>query len=288
MKNTTRGAVLAVSCHSFCDAPLIGHFVSDLVSSKTEFEVVPRIPASELVKDIPYKRQELKLQDCFLVPPNTERPEGELYYRGIAKSFDAEKMLKLCKSLHVRPQAFLSACDIYGIMKYFNIQPDFNILNQVSINVRKALNISPISPMIRISLVYLESHITKSTMMKELILSLQKQIDELVPNYELPHFKLCERGEFVVQRPAAMVANCGIIESENADIWVQGGMYDIPDAARMTKGFTSHACTSRGKCNIVFTILHPGCSEDFVQKYTSTVMDLLSNPEKVLDLPLFQ
>ena len=287
MKNTNKGAVLFASNHCFCDDPLVGHFVSDLVSSKTEFDVVERIPAEKLVENIEELHQTLKLKDPFTVPPLKEPREGRIFYRGIARSFDIQAILKVCKSIHIKPQAFLSACDIYSVKTVFDLKPDFNILNQVSINIRRALGISPISPMIKISIVYLESHITKESTMKDLMINLQQQIDELVPKYQLPHYRLTTYNKFQVQMPAGMVSNIGIIESENADIWVHGGQYQFPDVLRTIQSFTSHACTTRGKLNIVFTMLHPGCSDDFVQKYTSTFIDLLANPEKVLSLKLF-
>ncbi|KAH0793761.1 hypothetical protein GPJ56_002313 [Histomonas meleagridis] len=288
MKGTAKGAVLAVSCHCFGDAPLLGHLVSDLVSTKTDFPEVPKLVIEDLLKGIPDKHQTLTLSDPFIIPRNKEPKPGPLFYRGIARSFDASRLVSTCKSIGIRPQAFMSACDIYTISKCFNLSPNFNILNQVSINTRRMFGISSISPMVKSSLVYLESHITNETNMKDLMQSLQKQIDLLVPNYQLPHFKLLTYNKFDIKRPAAMISNTGIIESENADIWVQGGQYTFREEERLLQSFTSHACTSRGKCNIVFTFIHPGCDNEFVNKYVEMMMNLFENPEKTIELSIFE
>ena len=284
MKNTTKGAVMAASNHAFCDAPLIAHLVSDLVSTKTKFHTEKKPDLNMLLKDISENHQSFKLNNPFLVPPNKEPQKGDIYYRAIAKTFEAKPLIEACKTINIKPQAFLTACDIYTIAKTFKLHSNFNILSQVSVNMRKSFGLSPIAPMLGISLIYLESAISKELTMKDLMIDLQRQIDNLISNYEKSHFKLLTQGKFDVKQPAAMISNMGIIDTQNADIWAHGGIYDLPEPYRQLQSFSSHACTSRGKFHIVYNMIHPGCTDEFVDFYTKTSMNLFTNPHQALSL----
>jgi hypothetical protein len=287
MTGTPHGAVLISCCHSVCDAPLMCHFLCDLLSSNSsDFPILSRPSFSELLNGVPDARQENLVANPVQIPDNPNPPPGPVFFKGICQTFSIAKILKIIKPLKIRPQVFFTAAEIYTIVNIFKLSPDFDMTSQVNINTRRFFDLHPKTPFLASTLIYLYSHITRQLVIKDLLISLQKQIDDWIPRYVKPHFKNFANGNYGLQKATTLISNMGVFECDNHDIWGAGGMYNVPEVIRPRRTFTSHICTIGDQANVTFTFLSPGCDEQFIQAFIQKMMWFFENPEVVIDLPV--
>jgi hypothetical protein len=287
MVGTPHGAVLISCSHCVCDAPLMCHFLCDLLSStSSDFPMLTRPSFRDLLDAVPDDQQENLVSNPVQIPVNPSPSPGPLFFKGICRSFSISKVLAICRPLGVRPQVFFTAAEIYTIVNIFKMSPDFDVTSQVNINTRKFFDLHPKAPFCASTLIYIYSHVTHQLIIKDLLINLQKQIDEWLPRYVKPHFKNFTNGEYGLQKATTLVSNMGVFECENRDIWGAGGMCHIPEAMRPVRSFTSHVCTICDQANITFTFLSPGCEEQFIKDFIAKMMWFLENPEVVIDRPV--
>lgn len=322
------GVVLLSLSHAICDgalvAQILGDFVSLLLLKQTNSPtdsykrgIIEHKPQLEVVKDLKSNLQtseefeKERKYDLITIPPplkeNADPTSGELYYKGICINFDISKIIDVCHSIKVRPQAFFTVADIFSICGTVNeissIQnypndpsKPFSIVSQISVNTRKQVHISPLSPACYAAPVYIMSNIDNDTNGRSLMLHVQQEINQKVEKFAVPHLKAYCEGKFPPVVNQSWASNVGIVESE-VPVWVQGGAYKIPDAARAARGFTSHVITTKSKVNqnsfpsekagcIVMTFLSPTCDDEFVSAMTKRFKWFLDNPQKAIDVKI--
>jgi hypothetical protein len=236
-----------------------------------------------MLASVPEAHKENLVENPVQVPVHAVPPPGKLFFKGFCRSFSMSKILAVCKPLGIRPQAFFTAAEIRTIANIFKLSPDFDVTSQVNINTRKFFGLHPKTPILASTLVYIYSHITRQLIVKDLLLTLQKQINESVTQYVKPHFKNFTNGDFGLQKATTLTSNMGMFESDNPDIWGAGGMYTIPEQMRPLRNFTSHVCTVGDQANIVFTFLSPGCDEEFIDDFIRRMMWFFENPALAID-----
>ena len=96
-------------------------------------------------------------------------------FKSICYSFPIDFLLKNCKLLNVRPQSILSIAELYSILNTLSINSECNAFNQVTINLRKQLNLSETIPFSPTSVIYILNNIIKNTIIKDLIIEFQKK-----------------------------------------------------------------------------------------------------------------
>jgi hypothetical protein len=287
MSGTPHGAILISCNHCVCDAPLMCHFMCDLLSSAArDFPLLTRPYFRELLEGVPDDHQVNLVSDPVQIPVNPSPSSAPLLFKGFCRCFSISKILRICKPLGIRPQAFFTAAEIYTIANLFKLSPDFDVTSQVNINTRRFFDLHPKTPFCASTLVYIYSHITGQLIVKDLLITLQQQINDYLPRYIKPHFKNFTRGDYGLQKPTTLVSNMGVFDSENLDIWGSGGMSDIPETMRPIRNFTSHICTICDQANVVFTFLSPGCDDQFITDFIGKMMWFLENPDAVLDRPV--
>jgi hypothetical protein len=289
MAGTPHGAVLISCCHCVCDAPLMCHFLSDLFSStSSDFPILTRPSFHDLLDGVPDDQQQNLVPNPVQIPINPSSSPGPLFFKGICRSFSVSNILAVFKPLGIRPQVFFTAAEIYTIVNIFKLSPEFDVTSQVNVNTRRFFDLHPKTPFCASATFYIYSHITHQLIIKDLLINLQKQIDESLPRYAKPHFKNSVNGNYGLQNAATLVSNMGVFECENRDIWGAGGMYHVLEAMRPLRTFTSHVCTIGDQANITFTFLSPGCEEQFIEDFIRKMMWFLENPEVVVHLPVFE
>jgi hypothetical protein len=289
MAGTPHGAVLISCCHCICDAPLMCHFLCDLLSPTSfDFPVLSHPSFRDLLDGVPDDHQENLVSDPVQIPAHSLPPPGPLFFKGICRSFSISKVLAVCKPLGVRPQAFFTAAEIYTIANIFKLPPDFDVTSQVNINVRRFFELHPKTPFCASTLFYIYSHITPQLIVRDLLVHLQKQINESLPRFVKPHFKNFTNGDYGLQKAATLISNMGVFECENHDIWGTGGMYQIPETMRPTRTFSSHVCTIGDQANITLTFLSPGCDDQFILDFIAKMMWFFENPDVVVDRPVIE
>lgn len=326
--NKNQCAVLLSISHTLCDGALVAQILGDLLSlsilkhtnGSTQLYTRPKvehISQLEIVKDLkpglqnPEDFEKERKYDLITIPqplkenmdPNTS---GPLFNKGICFNFDISKIIEVCHSIKVRPQAFLTAADIFSIhgavndisiKQNFLNDPNkpFSIISQVSVNTRKLIHINPLSATCYAAPVFIMSNIDNEINGRSLMIHIQSEINEKVEKYSVPHLKAYCEGKFPPVANQSWASNVGIVESE-IPIYVQGGASQIPEAARNIRGFTSHAITTKSKIkdafpsekagNIVLTFMSPTCDDQFVDAMTRRFEWFLRHPSEALEVKI--
>ncbi|OHT07778.1 hypothetical protein TRFO_23883 [Tritrichomonas foetus] len=302
--NDKKGALLLSLCHSLCDGPIVGQMLADFVSNNNRKETVHHIPQDEVVKSLNKSEFSMQPKEYFnssefpqlVIPPPLPEllaSKEKLYYRGICVDFDVKSILSVCHELKIRPQAFFSAADVYAICKSIKQTSPFSIVNQISVNTRRFVNVNPLMPTCYAAPVYVASSVDSQTTAKDFMIHIQKEVEREVPKYCIDHLIGYTKGQFPPAESQSLISNVGIIESDYP-IWIQGGMTDIPEAARAKRGFTSHLATSKSKNGAfdagcaVLTFLTPSCDQEFVDEMVNRISWFLKNPTEALKVKFIE
>lgn len=321
--NVNEGIVLLSISHVLCDGALVAQILGDFASisllkkenKPTQFYYRPPVEHKkqlEIVKDIksnlqsPDDFEKERKYDLITIPSplkeNMDPKAGNLYYKGICINFDINKIVDLCHSIKVRPQAFFTTAEIFSISGAVNeissndSNKPFSIISQISVNTRKQINISPLSPTCYAAPVFIMSNIDREINGRYLMCHIQNEINQKVEKFSVSHLKAYCEGKFPPVANQSWTSNVGIVESE-VPVWVQGGAYSIPEAARTIRGFTSHVITSKSKviqnsypsekagC-ITMTFMSPTCDDKFINAMTKRYEWFLDNPSKAADVKI--
>lgn len=281
-KNKESGAILASLNHAFSDGKHMLNLISDLVSDETEFPTMERANIPELIKNVERKQYPVDLSNQISIPINPSPKDIPPRYIAKCSSFDIQKILQTCKSIGVKPQAFLSTADIYSISKTMNAKNPFDIGNQIAANVNNILGIPEKSPQILTSLVYTLTKIDKSTKAVDVMKGIQKQLSDGMEKKVLNNFACITDGTFNILRPVSMISNIGAHKTKH-NIWVHGGMYSVPDAMKAFHSFTSHVVTTNNTGHLTSTYLIPGCEDEFINKHQHHLLEFINHPEQSID-----
>ncbi|EAY18088.1 hypothetical protein TVAG_306080 [Trichomonas vaginalis G3] len=280
--NSKSGAIMASCNHAFTDGRHMLNFMADFLSEQTEFPVIPHPNIPELIKDVVRSQQTLDFSKQISVPNNPSPKNIPPKYAAKCTSFDIQNVLKVCKSLGIKLQAFFSVSDIYAIAKTLKAKDPFEIGNQVSANVNSYLGIPENSPILASSLIYTLSKIDRSTKAGALMKEIQTKIDNNMSKNVLNHFACLTDGKFNVLNPLSLISNVGMRKTPY-NIRVHGGMFEVPAVMSNLRRFTSHVVTTNNIGHITQTYLVPGCEDEFINTLNSHLMDMLNNPEDAIE-----
>jgi len=286
-KSSKHNCLVVNANHSVTDGPLIGLFLSDLVGHPVEYEE-KRPNVKEMLDSIEENVQQFSSTNTLAVPINPSPEDIHPRFNTHCYSYDISDLMSVCTSLNVKPQAVLSVAELWAILHTLDQKEATNVMSMVSVNNRKNLNLKETSPLCPTSVIFIENSLEVNTTVKELIVSMQKKLDVLVPQYSLGHFKAFSFGRLKPPGTTSSISNIGKLPTENNTIFVTGGAYFMPDTMKCLRNFTHHALTSGNKLNITLTYLSPGCDNAFVGSLVSHFDSFMSNISNKLDERLIQ
>ena len=202
-------------------------------------------------------------------------------------SFNIKPILDFCHSINIKPQSFLSITELYSILNTFDHLNEIKTISQVAVNTRRYLNLFEFTPMCASTPIYIDLLINNSILIKDLMIEFNKKLFNNINNYILNHFKGLSLGELPLINPTSTISNIGKINISNENIWIQGGMYNIPEILKKFQSFTFHVLTCGEKLNIVFTYIKPGCKDETINLLISNFLNFLNNFENLINKPIF-